>query len=74
MKIFVDLDCSHYLHKAPPLLIVILIHHLVFHSLHIGTCSFTSLSLSNELEFYLRNNLQSVYDENQIESLDVLAW
>ncbi len=41
---------------------------------HASSLSSSSSSLSSELEFYLRNDLQSAYDENQIESLDVLSW
>ena len=41
---------------------------------HASSSSSSSSSLSSELEFYLRNDLQSAYDENQIESLDVLSW
>ena len=42
---------------------------------HASSSSLSSSSpLSSELEFYLRNDLQSTLDETQIENLDVLGW
>ena len=39
-----------------------------------SSSSSSSSSLTTELEFYLRNDLHSAFDENQIENLDVLSW
>ena len=45
------------------------------HTTHASSSSSSSSSpLSSELEFYLRNDLQSALDETQIENLDVLGW
>ena len=41
---------------------------------HASSSSASSSSLSNELEFYLRNEISSALDENQIKNLDVLVW
>ena len=50
------------------------IFSFIVHRRYTHASSNSSSSLSSELEFYLQNNFQSTYDENQIENLDVLAW
>ena len=44
------------------------------HTYASSSSSSSSSPLSSELEFYLRNDLQSTLNENQIENLDVLGW
>ena len=40
---------------------------------HASSLLVSSSSLSNELEFYLQNEISSVLDKNQIKNLDVLV-
>ena len=75
MKKIMDLGFRHLYNPH----LVHLVDHLFFYLLHIGDIYASSSStsspspLSSELEFYLRNDLQSALDETQIENLDVLG-